>query len=243
MRGSCLARERTRGGMGQLLYVHGSGHTRDAFEQQVAAFHGSRALSLPGHPFGRPLDSVAEIAAWLAREIEAAANGPAVICGNSLGAAVALECTLTHPAAVAGLIIIGGGARLRVGPQIFAMIDERWPVCIDELVGYSVSADCPSELRARMRGWHELVGQTATRTDYRACDAFDVMDRIGNIVVPTLVVVGTDDRMTPPKYAAFLHRSIQGSRLVTIDGSGHVPHLERPDAVNAAIREWRGSFG
>ena len=175
------------------------------------------------------------MAGWLNDEI---GDGPAVICGNSLGSAVALQTALTYPEKVAGLILIGAGARLRVGAQIFTMIDENWPACIDELVTFSVTDACPEELRLRLRAMHLAVGPRSTRLDYAACNAFDVMPRVSSIALPTLVIVGSDDRMTPPKYAAFLHEALAGSTLTVVEAAGHLPHLERPDAVNDAIRSF-----
>ena len=48
-----------------VFWVHGSGYTQDSFRDQVAAFAGSDALSLPGHPEGTPLQSVGDMAEWL----------------------------------------------------------------------------------------------------------------------------------------------------------------------------------
>ena len=225
--------------MAQILYLHGSGHTRESFAGQATAIPGSESLAMPGHPEGEPLASVAELAEWMAAEIAQRASGPSVLCGNSLGAAVALQTALTYPKQVAGLILVGGGARLRVGGQIFEMIDQRWPDCIADLVSLSVDERCPQPLRKRLHDMHLVVGQRATRSDYAACNAFDVMDRIGSVATPTLILVGANDLMTPPKYATFLHRAIAGSELGVIDGAGHLPHLEQTDIVNDAIARWR----
>ena len=203
----------------------------------------SRSLALPGHPVGEPLRTVGELADWVSGEIAADAGGTATLCGNSLGAAIALQAAIRYPAAVSGLILIGAGARLRVGDAVFEMIDTRWPDCIDDLVGLSVDASCPQGIRDRLRAMHLVTGQVNTRLDYAACNAFDIMDRIGEIKQPTLIIVGASDRMTPPKYAQFLHDRIAGSRLAVVAASGHVPHLERPADVNAAIADWRGADG
>ena len=224
--------------MARILYLHGSGHTHASFANQVRAFPDTEALALPGHPDGEPLGTVAELADWLDARITAAAAGPTVVCGNSLGAAIALTTALSHPASVAGLILIGGGARLRVGGQIFEMIDEGWPGCIETLVDLSVDASCPTDLRRQLADMHRVIGQNTTRTDYAACNAFDAMDRVRGLSLPTLIIVGANDRMTPPKYSTFLHESIAGSELVIVDRAGHLPHLEQPSAVNTAIANW-----
>jgi pimeloyl-ACP methyl ester carboxylesterase len=58
------------------------------------------------------------------------------------------------------------------------------------------------------------------------------------LAVPTLIVAGRDDRITPPERSEFLHRAIRGSRLVVIEGAGHTLPAERPADFNAAVREF-----
>lgn len=219
----------------RLFYVHGSGFTQDSFRDQAAAFPGSDALSLPGHPEGEPLRSVGEMAEWLDKYIRWAGDGKAVVAGNSLGGAIALEWALRHPERAAGLILIGTGARLRVGKAIFDMVDNEWPASIPKIVDVALSAGASDELRRRAEEWHRIVGQKATRADYAACNEFDEMDRLEEIQVPTLIIVGGEDRLTPPKFSRFLHEHITGSRLLEVAGAGHIVMAERPDVVNPAI--------
>lgn len=229
--------------MPQLLYVHGSGCTEDSFRDQVRAFPGSDALSLPGHPAGKPLGSVGECAAWLARYVEWKHAGKAVVAGNSLGGAIALRWALDRPEQAAGLILIGTGARLRVSADIFKMLDEDWPACIDTLVGWALSKGAPAELRERAKGWHLLVGRESTRADYAACNEFDVIERLGELRVPALILVGAEDTMTPPKYSTFLHERLAGSSLEMVQGAGHIVMAEKPAQCNAAIAGFLASLG
>ncbi|HXW76549.1 MAG TPA: alpha/beta hydrolase [Candidatus Eremiobacteraceae bacterium] len=222
--------------MANLVFVHGSGHTHDSFAAQVAEFAGSDAVSLPGHPEGVALGSVGECADWLAKYLHWKGDGPAIVAGNSLGGAIAIEWALRYPADVAGLILLGSGARLKVAPRIFERIDDAWPACIDELIDLSVAHSAPASLRERIGEWHRAVGRESTRRDYANCDAWDAMDRVAAIAAPTLIVVGAEDRMTPPKYAQLLQQKIAGSSLELIEGAGHLAHAERPELVGAAIR-------
>jgi pimeloyl-ACP methyl ester carboxylesterase len=228
--------------MPQLLYLHGSGYTQDSFQAQVQAFPGSDALSLPGHPSGEALGSVAECADWLARYVDWKRNDRAVVAGNSLGGAIALQWALDRPDQAAGLILIGTGARLRVSPEIFEMLDQNWPACIDTFAEWAVASTAPTQVRERVKAWHHRVGRDSTRTDYAACNDFDVMDRIADIRVPALVVVGGEDQMTPPKYSVFLHERLEGSTLVVVPGAGHVVMAEKPEAVNPAISAFLSSL-
>ena len=219
----------------RLFYVHGSGHTGDSFSEQARAFAGSAAVSLPGHPAGVALDSVAQCADWLARRVEESGTRRAVVAGNSLGGAIALQWALDHPAQAAGIVLVGTGARLRVSPKIFEMIDNDWPACIGTLVDWSVGADAPAALRDRAKSWHLAVGKETTRKDYAACDAFDVIERLPELRLPALIVVGSEDRMTPVKYSTFLHEHVTGSHLEVIPGAGHLVMAEQPAPVNAAL--------
>ena len=219
----------------RLYWVHGSGYTQDSFRAQVAAFPGSVAVSLPGHPDGEPLTTVGDMADWLARSIRAAGTGKAVVAGNSLGGAIAMEWALRYPDDAAGIILIGTGARLRVSQAIFDMVDREWPSSIPKLVDFALSAGAPDELRERAQEWHRIVGRDATRADYAACDVFDDMDRLPDLDLPVLIVVGAADRLTPPKFSRYLHEHIAGSELLEVADAGHIVMAEQPDVVNPAI--------
>jgi pimeloyl-ACP methyl ester carboxylesterase len=222
----------------RLLYIHGSGYTEDSFREQLVAFPGSDAVTLPGHPGGEALESIEECSAWFSRYADWRCPGKLVVAGNSLGGAIALRWALDFPDRSAGLILIGTGARLRVSQDIFQMLDENWPACIERLVDWALAPDAAAQLRERVKGWHITVGRESTRRDYAACNRFDVMAELGALRAPTLVVVGSRDQMTPPKYATYLHEHISGSALTVIEDAGHIVMAEKPDEVNAAIRNF-----
>jgi 3-oxoadipate enol-lactonase len=65
---------------------------------------------------------------------------------------------------------------------------------------------------------------------------------LSTFVVPTLVIVGSEDTLTPPSEAHALHDGIANSRLVEIPGAGHLSNLENPEAFNAAVEEFLSPF-
>jgi pimeloyl-ACP methyl ester carboxylesterase len=70
-----------------------------------------------------------------------------------------------------------------------------------------------------------------------------VMDRLGEIVAPTLVIAGRDDFLFPPEHQVELAAGIPNAHLRIIERAGHNPHVERPDEVMAAVRGFlRGDF-
>ena len=82
------------------------------------------------------------------------------------------------------------------------------------------------------------IGAAVKLNDLRCCDAFDIMDRVGAIRLPTLVLCGSNDVMTPEKYSHYLHDKIEGSEIRIIEGGSHFVQLEQPEAVNGAIEEF-----
>ncbi len=74
--------------------------------------------------------------------------------------------------------------------------------------------------------------------DLAACNAFDIMTRIHEIQLPTLIICGTEDRLTPVKYSQYLHDKIVSSTLHIIPDAGHYVMREQPEAVNHVIEDW-----
>jgi pimeloyl-ACP methyl ester carboxylesterase len=73
---------------------------------------------------------------------------------------------------------------------------------------------------------------------YATLDTHDKVDALAHLArVPTLVIVGDRDRLTPPKLAREIAAAIPGARYLELRGAGHCPMLEQPEAVNAALIE------
>jgi 3-oxoadipate enol-lactonase len=78
--------------------------------------------------------------------------------------------------------------------------------------------------------------------DFWACDHFDIRRQVHGIELPSLVLVGTHDQLTPPKYAGFLASQIAGARLEIIETAGHGLHMETPNPFNQAVKEFLASL-
>ena len=87
------------------------------------------------------------------------------------------------------------------------------------------------QMRASMAALHTESYKQALHaivtTDFRAV--------LPKITVPTLVVVGEEDVVTPPSASEFLVKNIAGASLVRIPGAGHLTNLEKPEAFNTAL--------
>ena len=228
----------------RLVFVHGAGGIGRAWDLQRLAFPDAVAPDLPGHAEpGRGCRRVEEYGAWLHTIVQARGWGPAVIVGHSMGGAIALWYALAHPEDLAGIVLIATGARLRVHPEILATLRRDYAAAVDRVVALSLGRDAPARLGARLRETMLGMSPDVTLGDFEACDAFDVRDRLGAIRLPALVVVGSEDQMTPPRFAEYLRDHVAGARLVVIAGAGHGVPLERPREVNQAIREFREALG
>ena len=64
---------------------------------------------------------------------------------------------------------------------------------------------------------------------------------LATIAAPTLVIAGAEDVMTPPALVVMIRDGIRGARLHIIPDCGHLPPIEKPDAVAALLREWMGA--
>ena len=77
------------------------------------------------------------------------------------------------------------------------------------------------------------VGQAQTIRDFRACDAFNASERLADLPVPLLAIVGASDALTPPKFAQFLADRVPEGSARIVEGAGHFAMVERPEETNA----------
>jgi pimeloyl-ACP methyl ester carboxylesterase len=224
-----------------LVLVHGAGGSADLWQPQLDGLGDVArvvAPDLPGHgpQGGRGGQSIAAYGEWLADFLEALGAARVVLAGHSMGGAIAQTLALARPQRLAGLILVGTGARLRVPVSILELLREH-PVEGQSLIQeLSYAAGTPRERVAVADRVRREAAPLVTLGDYLACDGFDVRAQLGTVRVPTLVVTGTEDRLTPLKYGRFLAEAIPGARLVEVPAAGHFPQLEQPATVNAAIR-------
>ncbi len=217
------------------LFIHGAGFTGDTFEGQLKTFPGSHAPNLPGHTTPGAPASIAEFADWTEQFIVEQNLQNVVLCGHSMGAAVALEVALRGRSALKGIALLGGGARLRVAPAILEGLERDFQNGARYIAGFFFADPTEERVDWAVRSMTS-VGRDQTLRDYRACDAFDVLDRLDEISVPLLALTGEYDKMTPPKYAHALADRVPGAQARMIPGAGHFVMVECPEETNAALR-------
>src|SRR5919204_1514178 len=192
-----------------LCLVHGSGGTGAVWTRQMEALADVArivALDLPGHggSEGADIGTIADASRIVHASADALGLGRIVLGGHSMGGAVAQAFALMYPDRLAGLVLVGTGARLRVHQRIFDELATDYPHGVRYVTELALAPDAPAELVASLARAGMRASPQAHVTDFRACDAFDVMDRLDKIRTPTLVICGDGDRLTPPKYARYL---------------------------------------
>jgi pimeloyl-ACP methyl ester carboxylesterase len=231
-----------------LAFIHGAGGSSLHWPPQLRHLPGCEVytLDLPGHGDspGSSAETIAEkaeaVLAWKATlELEAC-----VFAGHSMGGAIAQTLALDQPEAVAGLVLVGTGGRLRVHPDILAMTttDEGFAQTLETILAWSYSPSADKRL-VELAGKRMLqVPAQVVHADYLACDRFDVLPQLGQIHCPTLVICGNQDQLTPPKYSQYLVDQIPEATLVIIEGAGHMVMLEQPEAVSEEISQFMSQY-
>ena len=227
-----------------LVCIHGSADNHYAYDRLFDALpnRACYSINLPGRAGtdGPPLSTVAEMEGFISGFIESEIEGDYLVVGHSLGGGIAIEHALASPSKrLRGIVLLATGARLRVHPMILQLFEQaaksgELPTLPPGL--YEQGAD-PAIVDAAAKA-RELTPIATGGTDWRAADRFDRMKDLGDIQAPALIVVGTNDALTPPKYAEHLAASIPEAELHVIEGAGHMLVMERTTEVSTAIERF-----
>ena len=229
-------------GLPPLVLVHGAGGTYLHWPPDLRHLPDAPAyaLDLPGHgrSGGQARDTIEAYSDVVYGFVRSLGLPPVVIMGHSMGGAIAQDFALRHKDLLAGLALVGTGARLRVAGSILNGLREDYPATA-RMIGEWAHASYPSEKMLKLYVQRLLeVPAEVTYDDFVACNRFDLMEDVSRIDVPTLVVCGQEDRLTPPKYCSYLAANIPGAELVLVPAAGHMVMLEQPEEVTAAVERF-----
>ncbi len=223
-----------------LVLIHGAGLTGRFFDAQregLADEADLLAVDLPGHGDspGPAAETIPAAAQAVLDLLDSLGLRRPVIGGMSMGGGVALQLLADHPDRFSAGALISTGAKLKVRPDMFAAIEADFDGYVGMVGKVAVAPGTDPDRYAHVIADLQAGGPDLAATDFRACDVFDLRDRVGDITVPTLVACGDTDLMTPPKYSDWLADHLPNATRVTIPGAGHFACLERPAEVNRAL--------
>ncbi len=171
------------------------------------------------------------------------------VMGLSLGGMIAQELALAYPERVDHLVLLATFPRLR--PGVHDPWLDAWLQAGERGMDRKSFGICmmPWMLSPAFMAQHDLVETALAKLlsnpypataagiagQVEACRAHDALDRLPRIAAPTLVLVGSEDILSPVSYAQELTERIPGARLQVLEGAGHVPFLEDPEAVAEAL--------
>lgn len=235
-----------------VVLLHGAGfdHSAWALHSRWFAHHGYGVLApdLPGHgrSSGAPLRTIAEMADWTAALLEAAGVAKAKLVGHSMGSLIALETAARHPKKASALGLLGTAAAMSVGPDLLKAAEANDHSAVDmvSIWGLGFSAELGGSLAPGL--WMHTGAQRVLErcrpgvlfSDLSACNAYqDALAAAATITVPTTLVLGERDMMTPARAGRALAAAVAKSHIVVLAGAGHMMMVERPDEVLAALRD------
>lgn len=228
-----------------VIFCHGSGGGHQHWLYQLKGLKNSLrplAVDLPGHgrSEGSAANNIAVYRDWLNRFSKALGLSSFFLGGHSMGGAIALSYALEYPDDISGLILVGSGGRLRVLPTVLKSL--RNNILPADLIDYLYAPETPGELLERGKAELEATAISVLYADYSACDKFDLLEDLHRISQPTLIICGTEDRLTPIKYSRYLEEKLPRGQVKIIEGAGHMAMLEKPEEVNQAVIDFTGQF-
>ncbi len=233
-----------------IVLIHGAGfdHSTWALHSRWFAHHGFSVLvpDLPGHgrSAGPALKTIADMADWTAALLGAAGATKAHLIGHSMGSLIALETAARHPDRVSALSLIGTAATMTVGPDLLKAAEANDPAAIDmvSIWGLGFSAELGGSLAPGlwMHGGAQRVLQHCASgvlySDLNACNSYSgALAAAARVTVPSTVILGERDMMTPAKAGKALAAAIPNARTVVLPGAGHMLMAEHPDELLAAL--------
>ncbi len=225
-----------------IIFVHGAGGSSATWMMQLRGLKDNFkiiAVDLNGH--GKTADRMEkDVTQSYLSDIDTIIRryDQPILAGHSMGGMLTQLYALSQPELIRGIVLVGTGARLKVMPAIFEMIENDFDGYIDAAGEFMFHKGASQELVAASKIEMRKCKPEIISRDFAACDIFDIMDDVSKITIPTLIMVGKDDMMTPVKYSEYLHKEIQNSSLEIIENAGHAVMLEQAAILNRTIKDW-----
>ena len=236
-----------------ILFLHGVGSDKSVWAPQLDHFGKTRravAFDYPGYVESELVERATrdDYASAILAAMRALGIERAHICGLSLGGVIAIAMHAAAAERCASLIIADSFAVHPDGQgihdrSIAASHGMTMRALAEARSGVLLGSAATEQLKAEVIETMSAIDPVAYRIGAEAVWLADQRARAQAIDVPTLILVGDEDRITPPSLSDELHRLIAGSKLEVISGSGHLANAEQPQAFNSAIESFLAELG
>jgi 3-oxoadipate enol-lactonase len=233
-----------------LILVHGFTTTSEFWREQVEEFSASYQVirpNLPGHgisPAPKTRDYTIDAFVEDLEEIFKHFSLPrAVLVGLSMGGVIAQDFALKNPHLIQALVLVdttphGLGPDVRVENVLAAIDDRGIAIASQDVAAHSFGSSASRDLVEWAKCEVIQTPAFVARAAIASLNKYDARSLLSRITAPTLVIVGSEDIITPPAESRALHNGIPNSTLVVIEQAGHFPMLERPFEFNRVLREF-----
>jgi len=240
--------EAVSGSASPIVFLHGVGSDKNVWAPQLGHFGRSRralAFDYPGYGESAFAEDATrdDYATAILGAMDALGVAKAHVCGLSLGGVVAIAMHAAAPERCASMIIADSFAVHPDGQAIYdRSVAASQSMTMRELAearsGVLLGSAATSELRAEVIEAMAAIDPAAYRLGAAAVWLADQRERAASIEVPTLILVGEEDGITPPALSEELARLIPHARLQRISRAGHLANAEQPEAFNSAIESF-----
>jgi len=227
-----------------IVFLHGVGSDKSVWRPQLARFGEERrsiAFDYPGYGDSDPAPegtSRDDYAAAIVSAMAALGVGKAHVCGLSLGGVVAIAIYDAAPDSCASLVLADTFASHPDGQSIYERsiaASENMRVLAEGRADVLLAQPAEPAIRSEVIETMSRIDPAAFRIGAEAVWLANQGERADAIRVPTLVVCGTEDRVTPPALSTALTRMIPGAHYEPVERAGHLSNLEQPDAFNTIV--------
>ena len=230
-----------------IVFIHGSGGSHEDWNQQIIPLKNDfniAALDLPGHGQSEG-DGESDVFAYVAiveRFIKTARILKPVLIGHSLGAAICLGFAIRYGDSASAIVPVGGGVKMPVNALILDGFKNDPDSTIAMIAKFSVTKTHREKYAGLITEAISRVSPEIIHGDFTACSRLDITEKISGITIPTLVICGSEDKMTPPVFSEYLSNNIPGAKLCLIPEAGHFVMLENPKEFNNTLANFVNSL-
>lgn len=223
-----------------IIFIHGSGGSHEDWNNQILALKNDfniAAIDLPGHgqSEGNGESEVFAYVEIIEKFLKTAGIRKPVLVGHSLGAAICLGFALRYSDSAGAIVPVGGGVRMPVNPAILDGLRNNTAETIAMIAKFSITKTNREKYAPFLAEAISRVNPEIIHGDFTACNRLDITEEILRITVPTLIICGKEDKMTPPVLSEYLRDNIPGAKLSVIPEAGHFVMLENPDDFNTTL--------
>ncbi len=222
-----------------VVMLHGAGQSAMCWERQTAALgrytrFPSLALDLPGHgnSGGEAMSSMEDYAGFVADFCKETGITNPILIGHSMGGRIAQILALDGAVKPLACLLAATGARIRVSKWSLKTVRDDYETFCKTAAQNAFGSTASRRMRDMFLKRLLNTSKETCLADLLACDSFDISSSVERMEIPTVVVAGACDALTPAKHTDFLCRKIKGSKLFVIEDAGHFLMMEKPDAFN-----------